>query len=206
MKECGADGYLTFFGVLEIYAREFSTKDDWKLSTTRSYLKRKLCKRQDTLVMKSLKHIQNSGKWDVKINGDEITIFIPKFKELIDESTLKKLRAKETSFRNRSGDVPKKGSTDTDIDIDIPPTPKTGDDFDAFWKAYPRKVGKLKARDAWKRAKTKPDLQTILAALEKQKQSLDWTKENGQYVPHPTTWINRGGWDDEVKAVCKADW
>lgn len=206
MQECGADGYLTFFGVLEIYAREFSTKDDWKLSTTRSYLKRKLCKRQDTLVMKSLKHIQNSGKWDVKINGDEISIFIPKFRELLDESTLKKFREKEQSFRNHSGDVPKKFRLDKDKEKDIPPTPQTGDDFDAFWKAYPKKVGKLNAKKAWAKAKTKPDLPTLLSAIEKQKQSINWTKDNGQYIPNPATWINGGRWDDEVEAVCKADW
>ena len=24
-------------------------------------------------------------------------------------------------------------------------------------------------------------------------------ENNGQFIPHPTTWLNRGGWDDEIE-------
>jgi len=89
----GGDGYLVFFGVLEIYAREFKPTPNWNLSITRAYLKQKLHKRQDTLIMKSLEFIKNSGKWDININGSQITIFIPKFNELTDDWTKKKLRS-----------------------------------------------------------------------------------------------------------------
>ena len=89
----GADGYLVFFGILEIYSREFKSKDDWKLSVTRSQLRAKFHKRQDTLIIKSLKHIQNSGKWEIEIKDSQVIIFIPKFKELIDEWTKRKLRS-----------------------------------------------------------------------------------------------------------------
>lgn len=118
LQRFGPDGYLVFFGIIEIYSREFQTKDDWKLSITRGYLKRKLCKRQDTLVMKSLEHIKNSGKWDVEIKGNDISIFIPKFKSLLDDSTLKKLREHEKSFRNDSGILPKVAPTDKEEDKD----------------------------------------------------------------------------------------
>ena len=29
----------------------------------------------------------------------------------------------------------------------------------------------------------------------------EWLKEGGRYIPHPTTWLNRGGWEDELPAV-----
>ncbi len=115
----GGDGYLVFFGILEIYSREFKTEDNWKLNVTRAYLRQKLNKRQDTLIAKSLEHIHNSGKWSVSFNGENVTIFIPKFRELLDESTLKKLRDSEKSFRNCSGSIPKNAPTDIDIDKDI---------------------------------------------------------------------------------------
>ncbi|HEA67824.1 MAG TPA: hypothetical protein ENI07_13535 [Desulfobacterales bacterium] len=93
MTQYGSDGYLVFFGVLEIYAREFKPELDWKLRITREYLKQKLHKRQDTLVIKSLKHIKNSGKWEIDINDREVIVFIPKFKEILDDWTLRKLRS-----------------------------------------------------------------------------------------------------------------
>lgn len=68
-------------------------------------------------------------------------------------------------------------------------------DFNAFWQAYPRKVGKAGARQAWD--KHAPILARVLTALEWQTQQPGWTKDGGQFIPHPTTWLNRAGWDDE---------
>ena len=89
----GADGYLVFFGILEIYSREFKSKDGWKLNVTRSQLRAKFHKRQDTLIINCLEHIQNSGKWEIDIKDSQVFIFIPKFKELRDEWTKRKLRS-----------------------------------------------------------------------------------------------------------------
>ncbi|NBQ17288.1 DUF1376 domain-containing protein [bacterium] len=68
-------------------------------------------------------------------------------------------------------------------------------DFDIFWKEYPKKVGKDTARKAWN--KTKPNLDVVLKALSWQKQSEQWFKSNGQFIPNPSTWINQGRWEDE---------
>ncbi len=91
MDKFGADGYLVFFGVLEIYSREFKSELNWNLSVTRSQLRSKFHKRQDTLIINCLKHIQNSGKWDVSFKEGQVIIFIPKFTEIIDEWTKRKL-------------------------------------------------------------------------------------------------------------------
>lgn len=69
--------------------------------------------------------------------------------------------------------------------------------FELFWKAYPRKIAKRDALAAWKKANGKPPIEKILSALEEQKKSDQWTTDNGKYIPHPTTWINKGRWDDE---------
>jgi len=91
INKFGGDGYLVFFGVLEIYSREFKPKLNWNLQITRAYLKQKLHKRQDTLIIKILKVIQNSGKWEITFKDDQVIIFIPKFIELIDNWTKTKL-------------------------------------------------------------------------------------------------------------------
>lgn len=79
---------------------------------------------------------------------------------------------------------------------------QTNSAFDAFWSAYPRKIGKQAALKAWKRVK--PGLASvdkILKAVTAQKQSDQWTRDNGQFIPHPSTWLNQGRWDDELPKV-----
>jgi len=86
---------------------------------------------------------------------------------------------------------------DQDLDHDRPASamvPAT-DTFAEFWAAYPRKVGKPKAAEAW--AKQGPPLAECLAALEWQRRSPQWVSDGGRFVPHPATWINRHGWQDE---------
>ena len=67
--------------------------------------------------------------------------------------------------------------------------------FDEFWKAYPKKVGKEAAKNAWKKAK--PNLDQVLKALEWQCKSDQWLKEKGQFIPNPATYLNQGRWQDE---------
>jgi hypothetical protein len=74
-------------------------------------------------------------------------------------------------------------------------------DFLSFWNAYPNKKGKKAAWKSWTRAKDRPGIETILAEVQLQTRSEEWTKDGGAYIPHPATWINRGGWDDVVKPV-----
>ena len=69
--------------------------------------------------------------------------------------------------------------------------------FDQFWSCYPRKIGKGAAKKAWE--KLKPDLETVLLAIEAQKQSPAWQKEGGQFIPHPATWLNQERWADSVE-------
>lgn len=70
--------------------------------------------------------------------------------------------------------------------------------FERFWQAYPKKKDKERARRAWK--KLAPDLslcRVMAAALEQQKQSSQWTRDNGAYIPYPSTWLNGHRWEDE---------
>ena len=71
--------------------------------------------------------------------------------------------------------------------------------FDEFWDAYPKKVSKKNAEKAY--AKLKPDEQTqarILDAVNAAKNSDAWLRDNGQYIPHPATWLNGERWNDAI--------
>ena len=74
----------------------------------------------------------------------------------------------------------------------------THEDFDAFWQAYPKKVGKGDALKSWNKAK--PNLQDVLRSLDWQKQQQAWLKDGGQYIPNPSTYLNQQRWLDEAPA------
>lgn len=67
--------------------------------------------------------------------------------------------------------------------------------FESFWNAYPRKVGKGAAINAWRKAK--PPIDAVLSAIRKARQSPDWLKDRGAFIPHPSTWLNQARWEDE---------
>lgn len=71
--------------------------------------------------------------------------------------------------------------------------------FQKFWQAYPKKRSKGDAEKAWKALK--PDdalLADILKSIELQKQSINWQKDGGQYIPYPATFLRAKGWLDET--------
>lgn len=74
--------------------------------------------------------------------------------------------------------------------------------FDEFWKAYPRKVGKGKARESWKRLKPTPEmLSRMLSTLRWQTVSDRWQRESGRFIPNPATWLNQERWLDEPSGL-----
>lgn len=89
MDRFGPMGYLVFFGTMEIYAREYKPENGWKLRATLSYLRSKLRSTRYQLMVNPLLYIAERGKWEVDIQGDEVSIFIPKFREFMDEHTRK---------------------------------------------------------------------------------------------------------------------
>jgi hypothetical protein len=68
--------------------------------------------------------------------------------------------------------------------------------FDQFWNVYPKKVGKTDARKAF--AKVEMPVEILINAVQKQKASAQWTKDGGQFIPNPSTWLNQGRWEDEL--------
>ncbi len=71
--------------------------------------------------------------------------------------------------------------------------------FNIFWQAYPKKVAKSDAEKVFNRINLNGRLlNTILTAIELAKKSEGWLKENGKYIPYPTTWLNGKRWEDEV--------
>lgn len=119
---------------------------------------------------------------------------------------LSKERLEATTYRDKQSDGGRKGMESRYRKPPVVRTVKdrsadalacTVIDFDTFWAAYPNKVGPKAARKAWDRAKDKPVIAEVLNALDRAKKSQKWTKDHGEFIPNPTTWINQGRWADQ---------
>lgn len=90
--------------------------------------------------------------------------------------------------------APSKPETETETETE---TNKAA--FAQFWAVYPKKAGKGDAEKAWKKIKPDADLQAkILKAVAAATRSPDWTKDGGQFIPHPATWLNGKRWEDAL--------
>jgi len=118
----------------------------------------------------------------------------------------KRIEEKDTPLPPKGGDVTSENLTTLKM---VKPISNNGDRKDNttegkfldFWAVYPKKIGKKAAFAAWKRLKPDAALYArILAAVEAAKKSKAWQRDHGQYIPHPTTWLNQGRWDDEIQS------
>jgi hypothetical protein len=70
--------------------------------------------------------------------------------------------------------------------------------FERFWTTYPKKRNKGDAMKAWRALKPGEELVTaILAAVERAKASVQWRKDEGQFIPYPASWLRARGFEDE---------
>lgn len=76
------------------------------------------------------------------------------------------------------------------------------ENFDKFWVEYPRKKSKGDAEKAWKSINPQNGLvEKIIESVKKARETIEWKKENGQFIPFPATWLRARGWEDEITQV-----
>ena len=68
--------------------------------------------------------------------------------------------------------------------------------FELFWSLWPRKVGKRTAETAYQRAVRRANTETIHAGAVAYINNPHIPQK--EFIPHPTTWLNRDGWEDEL--------
>lgn len=73
--------------------------------------------------------------------------------------------------------------------------------FDDFWKAYPRHIGKAAAARKFATLCKTVDPQAIIAGAARFAQLVAKSKTEQGFIPHPTTWLNAGRWEDELPEV-----
>lgn len=85
------------------------------------------------------------------------------------------------------------------------PRPKSAEaleaEFDAWWPAYPRKVGKGAALRAWKTARKRVEVREITDGLRAAVQAWEKNRTETHYIPHPASWLNAQRWLDDPSAI-----
>lgn len=177
-----------------------------------------------TKVKAFLKALENDDMIIVKSDNKKTTIHIVNYERYQGfVSLLEQQKDSKETVENQQENIKNatenqlKGSTKTSAkhqkitnnndnnETNIPPLPPEGsvtpdNGFEEFWQAYPRKENKPAALKAWNKIKPDAELrQVILNALEQRKQSDQWRKDKGRFIPHPATWLNGRRWEDSLE-------
>ncbi len=87
--------------------------------------------------------------------------------------------------------------TTTDIKENTKRKLQIENNFEIFYKAYPKHKSKNTALKAFIRAyKELPLLEELLLILERHKKTRQW--QDSQFIPYPATWINQKRWLDQI--------
>ncbi len=69
-------------------------------------------------------------------------------------------------------------------------------EFEDFWKTYPIKKNKKKARSYWEKLSYEDKEKIIQDVPERKTKDKDWLRGA---IPHPTTYLNGQRWEDEIE-------
>jgi hypothetical protein len=76
-------------------------------------------------------------------------------------------------------------------------TDTSDEDFELFWKAYPKKTHKAEAAKAWEESsESRPSTGDLLKSLEAFRKD-DWSGGN-RYIPSPVKWITEARWEEHL--------
>lgn len=72
--------------------------------------------------------------------------------------------------------------------------------FADFWAMYPRRVAKRVAEKAWSKL-TPEEQRAAVIALPDHIRYWRQTDRSDELIPHASTWLNQGRWEDELPVV-----
>jgi hypothetical protein len=101
-------------------------------------------------------------------------------------------RNKEQGTRNRNKEQGQRtkelGTRKTEVEK------RYSEDFEDFWSVYPRRVAKIAAYAAWRKALLLTDAGTIIAGA---RAYADDPNRQEDFTAHPASWLNAGRWEDD---------
>jgi hypothetical protein len=67
-------------------------------------------------------------------------------------------------------------------------------DWEKVWSAFPKKIDALKAKAVYMQSDVSP--QRLIDSLADWSQTDEWTRDSGRWIPLPTKWLERAGWNE----------
>lgn len=162
-------------------------------------------------VVKSVIHDFDLFKFDAEIDAhqfySESALTQLKFREEKSEKTRKSV-SKRWEYERNTNVIRQEINRNTNkVKVKVKVKVKYSAEFLSFYSAYPKHIGKESAWKAWKKRNGDlPDIKILLQKIEDQKNTENWKKENGAFIPHPATWLNNARWEDEVIVKQKDLW
>lgn len=92
-------------------------------------------------------------------------------------------------------------STDSETD-----SPELQEGWLEFWAEYPRKDSKARAFDLWKRHRLHAHREVVMNHLRSVKNTEQWTRDGGKFVPHAATYLSQKRYLDEVDSEDVSAW
>ena len=108
----------------------------------------------------------------------------------------------KTKRRQTESQGEKEKKKENEIENEIEDECPGREGFERFWEMYPRKEGKMKAKEAYIRSDV--DSHVILQALQRQMSQEQWQRDGGRFIPYPSTWLNQRRWEDEPNTKASA--
>jgi len=72
-------------------------------------------------------------------------------------------------------------------------------EWEKVWSAFPKKIDEKKARAVY--LESDVSAQQIIDSLADWSQTDEWTRDNGRWIPLPTTWLGRAGWNEQPTQI-----
>lgn len=223
--ELGLEGYGFYWLTLETIAKQMDANSDRTSVEYPVKIWQKIYGFSPKKLRKFVGFFADSQIFTADFSGNSLTIDCPKLLKYRDEWSRKKrknfgvtperLRSKDTDtdteLDNKTPLTPLPGET-ADVAGEEPPEekprptpkPKYSPSFEAWWKAYPKKVGKDAAYRSWKKIGKRGDVSAadLIKAVEAQVAAEHFRGRDGQdFVPNPATWLNQGRWADEIASA-----
>ena len=215
------DGYLYSDILMKLYLRSLKNEGKLMFKNLIPYTPSALAqvvRHQTGTVEKALKIFQDLGLVEMLDNG---AIYMLDIQNFIGESSteadrIRKYRSQIKQDVQMLQQTNDKSTPEIEKEIDININNIYGQDdldhkeqeksvktlweeqFEEFYKNYPKKVKKQDVKKWFKKYKPSSELfSSMMNSLEQFRGSKDWLKDKGQYIPYPSTWLNQKRWEDE---------
>lgn len=211
------DGYLYSDILMKLYLRSLKTEGKLMFNDLIPYtpsVLAQIVRHQVGTVEKALKIFKELGLIEILDNG---AIYMMDIQNFIGKSSSEGDRKRE--YRNKIqneknnllGQMSDKRPPEIEIELEIEKDIEIEKDkekekydnkiFEKFWNEYPKKISKGNAEKWFKKNKPTNDLvDLMIEKLKIYKETEQWKKDNGKYIPYPSSWLNARGWEDEIQS------